>query len=185
MSAPARRRGGVFRLVARLHRWAESGWAGPAAGTWGVMQGSVVPGPLEALLLPLGLADPPRAFHLGAWSAAGSTIGAALGYAVGAFFFGTLGGLLPYVGIDPASVEGLRDRFTDGGTLFLLAAGTLPLIPGKLVWIAAGIAGYPFIPFIAAAGVARTLRFAASAALIHFGGERMIARLERRYGKMW
>ena len=33
-----------------------SGWGGPAVGTWGLLQGSVMPGPTDMVLVPLGLA---------------------------------------------------------------------------------------------------------------------------------
>ena len=38
-----------------FHRWAESGWSRSAVAGWGVLQGSVMPGPSDALLIPLGL----------------------------------------------------------------------------------------------------------------------------------
>src|SRR5688500_8771980 len=64
----------IVHLYAALHRWGESGWAGSAVGGWGVLQGSVVPGPSDAVLIPLGLADPRRALTLAAWATAGATV---------------------------------------------------------------------------------------------------------------
>ena len=81
----------LVALVARLHRWAESGHAGSAVCTWNALQGSVVPGPSEALFLPLGLADPRRAFVLAAWAALGATAGGLVAYAIGAFAFEPVG----------------------------------------------------------------------------------------------
>jgi hypothetical protein len=79
-AAPTSARGGRVRralvaLLARLHRWAESGHAGAPVCTWNALQGSVVPGPSEGLLIPLGVADPPRAPGAGALGRAGATAG--------------------------------------------------------------------------------------------------------------
>jgi hypothetical protein len=41
----------LSRLVAALHRWAESGWADAATGTWELLQRSVLPGPSVLTLL--------------------------------------------------------------------------------------------------------------------------------------
>ena len=55
----------LARTLDRLHGWAESGWAGPAVGVWGVLQSSVVPGPSDTLLIPLGIAwSAPRLINL-------------------------------------------------------------------------------------------------------------------------
>ena len=72
----------IRRVLARLHLWAEAGWSGSAVGTWGLLQGSVVPGPSEGVLIPLGLADPRRALYLAIWAVAGAS--QSLG---GVFFF--------------------------------------------------------------------------------------------------
>src|SRR5688500_20349897 len=73
----------IVHLYAALHRWGESGWAGSAVGGWGVLQGSVVPGPSDALLVPLGLADPRRGLVLAGWATAGATIGGLIAHAIG------------------------------------------------------------------------------------------------------
>src|SRR4051812_47661341 len=93
------------RTYAALHRWAESGWAGHAVATWSVMQGSVVPGPSEALLAPLAIADPPRAYGLALWATAGAFVGGCVAYAVGSTAFDTLGAsILEWVGVSQAAV---------------------------------------------------------------------------------
>src|SRR5919202_1459560 len=77
----------VLRLVATLHDWAESGWSKSATAAWGALQGSVVPGPADGLLIPLGLADPRRAYTLAIWALVGSCVGATGAYLLGAHAF--------------------------------------------------------------------------------------------------
>src|ERR671933_1764796 len=77
----------VLRLVTTLHDWAESGWSRSATAAWGALQGSVVPGPADGLLIPLGLADPRRAYTLAIWALVGSCVGATGAYLLGAHAF--------------------------------------------------------------------------------------------------
>src|ERR671914_2412282 len=90
-SVPARSAGrlsrGAVRALAQLHRLAEAGWAATAVGAWAFLQASVVPGPVDGVIVPLGLADPKRAWRF-AWSAlAGSTAGGIVAYTIGTVAF--------------------------------------------------------------------------------------------------
>src|SRR5918992_3950124 len=100
---------GAIRALAQLHRLAEAGWAATAVGTWAFLQASVVPGPVDGVLVPLGLADPRRAWRF-AWSAlAGSTLGALVAYTVGALAFETVGrSLLAWLGVAQLEAEQFR-----------------------------------------------------------------------------
>ncbi|HWJ24287.1 MAG TPA: hypothetical protein VNS52_18155, partial [Gemmatimonadaceae bacterium] len=94
-TTPPRRRL-ALRALAALHRLAERGWATTAVGVWAFLQASMFPGPVDGVIIPLGLADPPRAFRF-AWAAAlGATLGVALAWAIGVFAFDSVG--LPMLG---------------------------------------------------------------------------------------
>src|SRR5918992_838681 len=101
--------GAAVKALAHLHRLAEAGWAATAVGTWAFLQASVVPGPVDGVLVPLGLADPRRAWRF-AWSAlAGSTLGALVAYTVGALAFETVGRpLLAWLGVAQLEAEQFR-----------------------------------------------------------------------------
>ena len=161
------------RLLARLHDWAESGWAGAAVGTWGLMQGSVVPGPSEGLLLPLGLADPRRAVYLAGWATAGSTVGGFIAYAIGAqAVAGGGGAVLDWVGVGRGVLEARRGLFEDHGWKLVLLS-TMSPVPTKLICIGAGTFGVPFWSFALALFAGRGLRFLAVGLLLRFAGERV------------
>ena len=170
-------------LFAMFHRWAESGWAGGAVGTWGLLQGSVVPGPSDALLVPFGLSDPRRAFRLAAWAVVGATLGGLVAYAIGLFAFDDIGRpLLGLVGVSEATLEKSRGMFERQGWMLVALSAISPL-PTKAVCLAAGSFGVPAWQFAAGLVAGRATRFLVLATVIRFAGERLTARLERKFGR--
>ena len=178
-----RLRRAIVRLYAALHRWGESGWAGSAVGGWGVMQGSVIPGPSDALLVPLGLADPRRALVLAAWATAGATIGGIIAYTIGANFLGALSDtVFSWFGEGSAAWEARRAQFEAKGWM-LVALSTVSPFSTKMVCIAAGAFGVPFPEFSLALLGGRAARFVAVGLVLKFAGGRLRTMLERWLGR--
>ena len=178
-----RLRRAIVRLYAALHRWGESGWAGSAVGGWGVMQGSVIPGPSDALLVPLGLADPRRALVLAAWATAGATVGGIIAYTLGSYFFGTLSDTaFNWFVTDSAQWESRRAQFESKGWM-LVALSTVSPFSTKMVCLAAGAFGVPFAEFALALLGGRAARFLAVGLVLKFAGGRLRAILERWLGR--
>jgi membrane protein YqaA with SNARE-associated domain len=174
---------GAVRALAALHRLAEAGWAATAVGAWAFLQASVVPGPVDGVLVPLGLADPKRAWRF-AWSAlVGSTLGALVAYTIGTVAFEGIGRtLLSWLGVAAPEIEHVRAMFKEKG-LWLVLLGTVTPLSGKLVSIAAGAFGIPVIPFLATIAAGRGVRFGVIAAVVRYFGDRVEKYIERRYGK--
>ena len=178
-----RLRRAIIRLYAALHRWGESGWAGSAVGGWGVMQGSIVPGPSDALLIPLGLADPRRALVLAAWATAGATVGGIIAYTIGANFLGALStSLFGWFAEGSAGWESRRAQFESRGWM-LVALSTVSPFSTKFVCIAAGAFGVPFGEFALALLGGRAARFLAVGLVLKFAGARLRKLLERWLGR--
>ena len=175
--------GAAVRALAQLHRLAEAGWAGTAVGAWAFLQASVVPGPVDGVLVPLGLADPRRAWRF-AWSAlVGSTLGALVAYAIGALAFETVGrALLGWLGVSAQEIEQFRTLFKQRG-LWLVLLSTVTPLSGKLVAIAAGAFGIPVLPFLATMVAGRGIRYGVVATVVRYFGDRVERYIERRYGK--
>lgn len=170
--ATAARRG-IVGLLARLHDWAESGWAGSAVGTWGLLQGSFVPGPADALLLPLGISDPPRAPRLAVWAFAGSFAGGIIAYLVGRDAFEAIGRpVLSLIGVSAANLEASRALFERRGAALVLLSAVSPLST-KAVCLAAGAFGVPLVPFLGALAAGRGARFTVVGAALRFAGGRL------------
>ena len=179
-----RRRGRVRRvfidLLTRLHTWAEAGWAPHATMAWGTMQGSVVPGPADALIVPLGVADPRVVFRLALWATIGATLGGVIAWLIGAHAFEQLGRpILHLLGIEDGTIARSERLFDQRGWLIVLLATVTP-VPSKLVCIAAGAFGVPFVPFTLALGLGRGTRFVVIALGVRLAGER-IERWKRRW----
>jgi len=165
----------IRRILAVLHGWAESGWAGSAVAGWALLQGSVVPGMSETLLIPLGLADPRRALYLAAWATAGSTVGGFIAYAIGSQGIAQGGAaLLGWVGVGSQTLESYRPLFERHGWKLVLLS-TLSPIPTKIVCIAAGAFGIPFWQFALALFAGRGARFLVVGLMLRFAGERISA----------
>lgn len=181
--SPTRLSNGAVRALAQLHRLAEAGWAATAVGTWAFLQASVVPGPVDGVLVPLGLADPKRTWHF-AWSAlVGSTLGAVVAYTIGALAFESVGrALLGWLGVAGPEIEQFRVMVKDKG-LWLVLLSTVTPLSGKLVGIAAGAFGIPVLPFLATMLVGRGIRYGVVAAVVRYFGDRAESYIERRYGK--
>lgn len=181
---PARRSNrltrGVRSLIATLHDWAESGWAGPAVAAWNTAQGAVVPGPADALLAPLGLADPPRVWRLVAWAILGSVIGGLIAFAIGRFAFDEIGApVFRMFGIGAAELELLDRQFRRHGWWFIIVSALAP-ISTKVVCIAAGAFGMPLPHFALALAAGRGTRFVLVAGIIRFAGDRFNRWIARR-----
>jgi membrane protein YqaA with SNARE-associated domain len=175
-----RLRRALLRLIARLHRWAESGQAGSAVATWNCLQGSIVPGPSEALLLPLGLADPPKAPRLAAWAALGATVGGLFAYLIGSYALDSVGlPLAGLFGVSPARFRSFEATFVERGAMLVLLSTVSPLST-KFVCMGAGAFGVPLAPFMVALAAGRAARFAVIGLIVRYAGDRVMARIERR-----
>lgn len=157
--------------------------ASPRAGWWlfgiAFAEASFFPVPPDALLIPMALARPDRAWRLAAICLAGSVIGGALGYLIGYAVFDQLARPL-------IEMYGYGDRFAAFQALYarwglwvILVKGLTP-IPYKIVTIASGAAKFNFWMFMAASVVTRGARFFIVAALLRYYGTPVRDFIERR-----
>ncbi|MEJ7810744.1 MAG: VTT domain-containing protein [Gemmatimonadaceae bacterium] len=173
--APSRGWRRVLDAYAALYRWAESGWSRSAVAIWGVMQGAIVPGPSDALFIPLALADPRRAYGLAFFATIGSVLGAHLAYLIGVHAFDSVGGsLLGWLGVGASDLDRSRTLFTRYGWLIIAATSVAPFST-KMVCIAAGAVSMPMAEFTVGITVGRTLRFFGLATILRFAGNRLQA----------
>jgi membrane protein YqaA with SNARE-associated domain len=176
---PSRVFSAVHRIFTVLYRWAQSGWAGPAAATWGFLQSAFVPGPSDALLVPLGLAQPKRAPMLAVWTAIGSIIGGLAAYAIGALAFHVIGEpILELFGVTTAEMARFETEFAAKGWL-VIVIGSLPLLSSKLIAIVAGAVKFPIETFLLVWSLVRVVRTSIIVGLLCLGGPRVRNWLQR------
>lgn len=182
-SAPRTGIGRLFvRIYAALHGLAERGWAATAIGTWSFLQSALVPGPVDALLIPLGIADPPKAYRF-AWAAVfGAVLGTLVGYTAGALAYDTVGiWVLDLFGVEGEGIEVWRGRFQRQGW-WVVFLSTMTPVSAKLVSVAAGAFGMPLWQFLGAMFIGRTIRFLTVAFVVRRFGRSVEAWVRRKYG---
>jgi len=122
------------------------------------LETTVVPIPIEVVLLPYMAADRERAWRIATVTLLGCLLGAFLGYAIGYFLFETIGLRIVAWADWSAELETFRGLFNAHGFWAILAVGVLP-IPFQVAMLAAGAAGYSILWFTLAALLARGARY--------------------------
>ena len=171
------------RLLRQLYNWAMTLAAGPhatrALAVVAFLESSIFPIPPDAMLVPMVLAQPRRAWEFAAIATAASIVGGLAGYAIGYFLYETLGQWIIHV-------YGLGDKFdefqrtwNEWGVWIILIKGLTP-IPYKLVTIASGLVKFNLGAFIIASIITRGARFFLLAALLRQFGAPIREFIEKR-----
>lgn len=153
----------------RLARWA-SHPAGPALLLlFAVVEGCLFPAPTEALYAALALARPRRAWALAGIAAAGSVLGAVVGWTFGAALFERMGRpvLASYGMLE--RVDAVAALYRDNAALALVTSGYTP-VPYVLYGIVAGSAGIPLGTFILFSAIGRGIKYAVLGLLASVAG---------------
>ena len=179
--SPPRR---LERLTQRLVAAAQTPAAVWVMALVAVVDGSVFPVPPFALLVPMVLAQPKKAWRYAIIGTVASLLGGLIGYAIGqaiakgltsAFSVDpNLAIQLPRLGVETTLAKVLTEEFW----LLALACSVLPT-PYKIVAIGSGLVGVALPQFFFASVLGRSARFGAvTLALVIFG-----ERAERWFGK--
>jgi membrane protein YqaA with SNARE-associated domain len=172
-------------MLRRLYDWCIAAASKPYAawimGIVSFVESSFFPVPPDAMLVPMALARPDKAYFFATICTLSSVAGGMLGYAIGYFLYESVGLWLMHLYGYGDKIEAFRQAYVEWGTWIILLKGLTP-IPYKIVTIASGFTGYPFIPFVLLSIVARGMRFFLVAFLIHRYGPQARAIIEERLG---
>jgi membrane protein YqaA with SNARE-associated domain len=157
--------------------------ASPRAPWWlaaiAFAESSFFPIPPDALLIPMALARPDRAWRLALVCTVASVAGGALGYFIGYAVFDQLARpVIAFYGYG-ARFAAFQAMYAQYGLWIILIKGLTP-IPYKIVTIASGAAHFNFAVFMVASVVTRGARFFMVAALLRFFGTPVRDFIERR-----
>lgn len=171
-------------MLRRLYDWTLEKAAHRHAERWlafiAFIESSVFPIPPDALLAPMCVAQPKRAFRFAAICTIGSVAGALLGYLIGMFLFDTVGQwVLGLYGLED-KFAGFSSDFNEQGWLIVFLAGFTPL-PFKVITIAAGATNMSLAVLLGAAILSRAARFFLVAALLWKFGPPMKKFIEDRF----
>ena len=172
-------------MLRRLYDWciaaADKPYAMWLMGTVAFLESSVVPVPPDAMLIPMALARPERAWFFATLCTLASVAGGVLGYFIGAALYDSVGlWVMNLYGLTDKG-EAFREAYAHWGSWIILLKGLTP-IPYKLVTIASGFAGYSFVMFVLLSLVARGMRFFAVAFLLNRYGAQARIIIEERLG---
>jgi membrane protein YqaA with SNARE-associated domain len=174
-------------MLRRLYDWCIDAAGKPHAawilGCVSFAESSFFPIPPDAMLIPMALARPDRAFFFAAVCTATSVAGGLLGYFIGAELYATVGQWLIHLYGYGDKVEAFRAAYAQYGAWIILLKGLTP-IPYKIVTITSGFAGFNIGLFIVLSIITRGVRFYLLAFLLNRYGERARQILEKRLG-LW
>lgn len=172
-------------MLRRLYDWvlelAAKPWAPKALAAVSFIESSIFPIPPDAMLVPMCLAKPKRAYYYAFICTIASVLGGLLGYAIGALLYDTLGQFLIKLYGYGDKLEAFRAAYAEWGGWIILIKGATP-IPYKVVTIASGFAGYNLLWFTILSIITRGIRFFAIAAILYYWGEPAREFIEKRLG---
>lgn len=170
-------------MLRRLYDWTMTASARPNAmrtlAAVAFAESSFFPIPPDAMIIPMVLARPDRAWRVAFVATVGSVVGGIVGYAIGYYFFATIGlKLIDLYGLQAGFAQ-FRHAYAEYGLWIILIKGLTP-IPYKLVTIASGAAAFNFTLFLLASILTRGARFLLVAALLKQFGPPIRDFIERR-----
>ncbi len=172
-------------MMKKLYDWTIKLAHGPhaelALAAIAFAESSFFPVPPDMILLPMSLAKPAKAWRYAAICTLASVAGGALGYAIGALLYDTVGHWLIHLYGYEAKMDAMREFYAKWGALFILLKGLTP-IPFKLVTIFSGLFHYNFPLFLLLALITRGGRFFLIAAALNRFGDRLREKMEAHFG---
>ena len=170
-------------MLRRLYDWCIAAAHKPYA-TWmlgfiSFIESSFFPIPPDAMLIPMSLARPDRAWYYATVCTLTSVAGGLLGYFIGAVLYDSVGQwVIRAYGLGDKA-EAFREAYAYWGTWIILIKGVTP-IPYKLVTIVSGFAGYNLALFVLLSLIARGMRFYLVAFLLSRYGMQAREIIEKR-----
>ena len=135
-------------------------------------ESSFFPIPPDILLIPMALSSKAKALFYAFICTLFSVLGGILGYAIGYFFYNSLGIYIVEFYHLENSFSVFGNYYKEFGILIVLGAGITPF-PYKFITIASGVFGLNIFLFIIISIIGRGLRFYLIAILLYFFGEKI------------
>ena len=143
-------------------------------------ESSFFPIPPDLLLIPMALASKTKAIFYAFICTFSSVLGGILGYAIGYYFYNTLGIYIVEFYHLENSFSVFEDYYKEFGILIVLGAGITPF-PYKFITIASGVFGLNIFLFIIVSIIGRGFRFYLVAILLYYFGEKIKLIIDRYF----
>jgi membrane protein YqaA with SNARE-associated domain len=143
----------------------------PSIGLASFLESTIVPIPLETLLIPLMQARREKLWLIATVTTLGCMVGALFGYFIGYFLFDLLREpIMTYITTEQ-EFESFQAQMKDHGFWFVFGTGVTP-IPLQIAMIVAGVTSYSLFLYMVAIATSRSIRYFGLALLVYFFGNR-------------
>jgi len=158
-------------------------WARSREGMWGLFAASflettVVPIPIEAVLVPMMLANRSRLWLIATVAFLGCIAGGIAGYAVGYLAYESVGQPLLSALDFTEQFQAFQHDFQSNGFWVIVAVGITP-VPFQVATVGSGVAGYPLGLFVVAITIGRSIRYYGLALLARLFGRTVQEMIEK------
>ncbi|WP_394222178.1 YqaA family protein [Alteromonas gracilis] len=143
------------------------------------LESTIVPIPLEAVMVPLMQARRESLWQIALMATVGCVIGAVFGYALGYYLFDMVGQWLIDTFFSQQQFDSVKQQMENQGFWFVMTLGIAP-IPFQVAMLAAGATKYSLPLFLLATVIARSIRYFGLAVVVYYAGDRA-EQLIRRY----
>ncbi|ALQ09164.1 MULTISPECIES: YqaA family protein [Pseudoalteromonas] len=142
------------------------------------LESTIVPIPLEAVLVPLMQARREKLWLIAFMATLGCVVGALFGYALGYYLFDAVGDWIINTFSTPEQFKNVQQQMQEQGFWFVITLGIVP-IPFQIAMLAAGATKYSIWLFLLASAIARSIRYFSLAIIVYYAGnqaERIISK---------
>ena len=143
------------------------------------LESTIVPIPLEAVMIPLMQARRESLWKIALMATVGCVIGAIFGYALGYYLFDLIGQWIIDSFFSAEQFENVKSQMDRQGFWFVMTLGIAP-IPLQVAMLAAGATKFSLLLFLIATVIARSLRYFGLAAVVYYAGDKA-EQLIKRY----
>ena len=140
-------------------------------GVASFLESTVVPIPLEALLVPLMQKRREKLWLIATITTAGCMLGALVGYAVGYFLFDIFKDVIMEYITSEQQFENFQKQMDKQGFWFIFSTGVTP-IPLQIAMLTAGLSKYSLALYMLAVTSSRILRYFGLAVLVYYFGDK-------------
>ena len=173
-----------MKLLRSLYNWtlkkAEHRHSSWILGIVSFTESSFFPIPPDILLIPMIIAKRVKAWMYAFICTFSSVLGGVAGYAIGYFFYSSIGVLIIDAYHLSSSFNTFENYYNEYGILIVLGAGFTPF-PFKFITIASGVFNLNIFLFIITAIIARGLRFYLLAGLLFVFGEKIKVLIDKYF----
>lgn len=143
------------------------------------LESTIVPIPLEAVMVPLMQARRESLWKVALMATIGCVIGAIFGYALGYYLFDMIGQWLIDTFFSQDQFENVKQNMQSQGFWFVMTLGIAP-IPFQVAMLAAGATKFSLPLFLLATVIARAIRYFGLAIVVYYAGDKA-EQLIKRY----